>query len=139
DDVREATGLDCRLSVGEKSLPDAVGQELEGTLFRIAQELITNVVRHAKATQAVIMLQHTDQRVMLTVRDNGQGGRLIMTKGKYGLRGIHERTELLGGQVEMRSGRRGTVVTVALPFELPGRNQGSNGAASKTAARTRRR
>lgn len=139
DDVREATGLDCRLSVGERTLPDAVGQELEGTLFRIAQELITNVVRHAKATQAVIMLQCTDQRVMLTVRDNGRGGRLAMTKGKYGLRGIHERTELLGGQVEMRSGRRGTVVTVALPFELSERNQGSNGAVSRTAARTRKR
>jgi PAS domain S-box-containing protein len=119
EDIREATGLECRLLTEPKNVDALIGQELQGALFRIAQELVTNVVRHAKATRADVTLRHADGKIALTVQDNGRGGRLTITKGKYGLRGIRERTELLGGEVEIRSERRrGTTVNVVLPVAL---------------------
>ncbi|HWF58840.1 MAG TPA: hypothetical protein VN666_00770 [Nitrospira sp.] len=58
EDIRQGTRFDCRLSVESKNVHSMIGQELERSLFRIAQELVTNVVRHAKATRADIGL-HT--------------------------------------------------------------------------------
>ncbi len=118
DEIREGTGLDCRLSIEPRTVASMIGQEMEGTLFRVAQELVTNVVRHAKATRADITLRYADGKIALAVQDNGRGGRLTAPKEGYGLRGIRERVELLGGQVEIQSERRrGTTVTITLPVE----------------------
>lgn len=123
EDIRQATGLDCRVSIQPDNVDTIIGEDFKGGLFRIAQELTTNVVRHAKATKAVITLRYADGTITLTVQDDGQGG-CRQTAGKYGLRGIKERTELLGGELKIRSDRRrGTVVTVMVPVQALGRNQ----------------
>ena len=128
EDIREGTGLDCRLSVKPKGIDSIVGQELAGTLYRIVQELVTNVVRHAKATRADITLHYTERTITLAVKDNGRGGRFTVSKQGYGLRGIGERTELLGGQVEIQASRgRGTTVTVTIPIDPLNRTHGSIG------------
>jgi PAS domain S-box-containing protein len=133
EDIRQGTGLDCRLSVKPKHIDSIVGQELEGTLYRIAQELMTNVVRHARATRADITLHYADKAITLMVRDNGRGGRFTTLKKGYGLRGIQERTELFGGEVEIQSERRrGTTVTVTIPMESLSRNHGSIGSGRPT-------
>lgn len=118
EDTREVSGLDCRVSVEPDHVAVRIGRELEGTLFRIAQELITNIVRHAEATSATIVLRYADGDLTLTVQDNGKGAKLSAFKGGYGLRGISERAELLGGRVELRSVRgKGTTVAVTIPVE----------------------
>lgn len=118
-DIQESTGLECRVLADPKNVDSRIGQELKGTLFRIAQELVTNVVRHANATKAEITVHCVDDKIVLSVQDNGRGGRLIISNKKYGLRGVRERVELLGGMVEIRSERRkGTVVTITVPVEL---------------------
>ena len=125
EDIRQGTGLDCRLLVEPKNVHSMISQELEGPLFRIAQELVTNVVRHAKATRADLRLYYADGMIALAVQDNGRGGRFSEPKKGYGLRGIHERTKLLGGQVEIQSEiRRGTIVTVTFPVGHHSRNYG---------------
>lgn len=119
ENIGQTTGLACRLSIEPNNVDTLIEQEMKGALFRIAQELVTNVVRHAKATKADLVLRCADGTIALTVQDNGRGGRLTIAKGKYGLRGIRERTELLGGTVEIRSEhRRGTTVTVIIPLSL---------------------
>lgn len=118
ENIREGMGIDCRLSVEPEKLDPISGLEPGGAIYRIMQELVTNVVRHAKATRADIALHCADGAVTLVVQDNGRGGRFVGPKKGYGLRGIHERTEALGGQVEIQSVRRkGTTVTITIPVE----------------------
>ncbi|GDX81581.1 hypothetical protein LBMAG42_33920 [Deltaproteobacteria bacterium] len=88
-------------------------------LFRILQELLTNVGRHAAATRATVHLRETRSQIVLTVRDNGRGIRDQEAAGldSFGLVGITERVALLGGRFEI-SGRpgHGTKATASLPL-----------------------
>ena len=121
-EVQERSGLHCHVVAEQKIAEQPFGVELEGALFRIAQELLTNVARHAKATSVTISLRSIDGWVTLVVEDDGKGFRTrsALRKGRFGLRGVQERAELLGGRVEIRSEPgSGTVVTVRLPVTLP--------------------
>jgi two-component system, NarL family, sensor kinase len=98
---------------------------LEAGLFRIAQEALTNAVRHAEATQVRIRLTIGGQRVVLSVKDDGRGfevDRLLTREGSggFGLTGMIERTRLLGGrlQVESEPGE-GTRIRVTVPLGGP--------------------
>src|SRR5439155_5458636 len=102
-------------------LPDpelALALDLATTLFRIFQECLTNVARHAGATQVEAALTAEDGWVTLRVQDNGRG----MTDAErdhpsaLGVLGMHERAALVGGEVRFTRGpRHGTLVTVRLP------------------------
>jgi len=92
------------------------------TLFRIAQEALNNVRKHAEATQVVTTLALSDSVVTLTVEDNGKGFTPpTMTDhptaaGKLGLIGMHERARLLGGSLSVESAPgAGTKVSVSVP------------------------
>ncbi len=100
---------DCRL-------PEAV----ETALFRIAQEALTNIARHAAAHTVRIELQVTPRRVVLTIQDDGQGFNprtLARTPGRaLGLLGMRERARQLGGTLSICSAPgAGTTVRVSLP------------------------
>jgi two-component system NarL family sensor kinase len=87
-------------------------------LYRIAQELVTNVLKHAQATEVDIQLLRNKRHVVLMVQDNGVGfdpGR----KGKgIGLQNIADRSRALGGSVDVESSRgNGTLTTVRIPTE----------------------
>jgi signal transduction histidine kinase len=97
------------------------GAAEETALFRIAQESLTNVVKHAKATQVRLELRCTDKEVRMAVADNGRGfspeavGRET-GRPQLGLRSIRERVKVLGGRVEVTSRiGRGTKLVVKLP------------------------
>jgi signal transduction histidine kinase len=88
------------------------------TIFRIVQEALTNIMRHAAASQVNVSLERKDDSLIVEVRDNGIGimeGRIIDSKS-LGLIGIRERVLLLGGKAEI-SGKpgEGTLVKVILP------------------------
>ena len=82
--------------------------EVRVTLFRIVQEALRNVTRHAEATSAVVTIVFVENMVTVTVEDNGKGfdckpiGELLR-HGKLGLAGMHERAKLLGGSIEIES------------------------------------
>lgn len=95
-----------------------LGQERSTAVFRIFQEALTNILRHAEATRVQIQMKEADGQFILTISDNGRGitddekmGRLSL-----GLLGMRERAHLIGGEVSITSAEgRGTVVTVRAP------------------------
>lgn len=93
---------------------------VEAELFRIAQEALTNVRRHAHATEVEIALEYTPRRVRLTVRDNGTGfDPAAIAQDRHGIMGMRERAGLLGGQLRIRSGTgksSGTRLTASVPL-----------------------
>jgi signal transduction histidine kinase len=86
-------------------------------LYRILQEALTNIMRHAEATEACIQVEEYDHQVILTVSDNGRYiDDMPLTPG-YGLKGIRERSQALGG--ECRIGQKnphGLSLEVRLPI-----------------------
>lgn len=100
-------------------LPDEIGV----TLYRILQEALTNVARHAQATQVWVSLDYLNEQVILSIKDNGQGFHENGTDGKLprpgiGLIGIRERLEILGGHLHMMSEPgQGTYLRVAIGWE----------------------
>jgi PAS domain S-box-containing protein len=96
---RLRTDSSCTLDVATALSTIALPQETSTALFRIAQELLTNVMRHAGASQVRIRLYEGDGSVTLEVTDNGKGidRERMITPASFGLRGIQERVSLLGG------------------------------------------
>ncbi len=102
DDFAERTGIrhNVRLQLPEHRLPD----DIEITLYRIVQEAVTNVERHAEATELVLRVWTQDDQVRVEVKDNGRGFTLNAdTHEGIGLMNMRERAELLGGSFEVRS------------------------------------
>ena len=90
----------------------------EAALLRVAQEAITNVIRHAQARTLTITFAATAQDVRLTIEDDGRGFEPEqLSADRYGLRGMHERIKLLGGHLNIRSSPgAGTHITVTVPL-----------------------
>lgn len=102
----------------ERRLPST----METALYRIAQEAITNVVRHSRASEVLITLDVNDRGMLLVVQDDGVGFDLSSTlatkQGErgLGLRGMQERALILGGECRIETvAGKGTVVTVEIP------------------------
>jgi len=97
--------------------------EVEVMLFRIAQEAVRNIWRHAKASTAELAIEFTDSKLRVTITDNGKGFRLPAqladgaSLGKLGLVGMQERARLLGGTLALNSKPgKGTSITVDVRF-----------------------
>ncbi|MCB8976512.1 MAG: sensor histidine kinase [Ardenticatenaceae bacterium] len=112
---QEATGLPVHLA-----LPDDVPLLPEAhrlALYRAAQESLTNVQRHANARQAWLDLAANDEAVTLTVADDGQGFSKEVADGSFGLIGLRERAEQLGGVVTLGAAEQGGAkLSVQLPI-----------------------
>jgi signal transduction histidine kinase len=112
------TGVVCESACDRAEL--ALPSELGTALFRISQEALSNVARHARATRANIRLHQEAEHVVLTVTDNGRGitDQEIHNPTSLGLLGMRERAILLGGEVSVmgRAGD-GTTVTVRIPLK----------------------
>ncbi|MCK4911312.1 MAG: PAS domain S-box protein, partial [Thermodesulfovibrionales bacterium] len=97
---------------------EGVGPEVSITLYRILQETLTNIVRHADASRVEIVLKEEDGLIVLAVKDDGRGitDEQISDQGSFGILSIHERVHAFGGSVYVsgRSGE-GTNVIVKLP------------------------
>lgn len=97
--------------------------EIETACFRIVQEALTNINRHAKASQVDINLSRADTDLLLSVKDNGLGFDLTamreraMAGGSLGVLGMQERATLLGGQLDMTSAPgQGCTVELKCPW-----------------------
>ncbi len=99
----------------ETSIADNVGDldpELENAIYRIADEALTNVVRHAEAKQITVDLRRKAGRIRLSVDDDGKGFDAAgePPDGHVGIRGMRVRAEVVGGSLAITSGPEGTVV-----------------------------
>lgn len=110
------SGIDCKLTVEEKEI--ALDETRALAIFRIVQESLTNVARHAQASQVGIVLKRQNAAYFLMVRDNGKGFDPAVPKPKsFGLAGVRERVFTLGGELTVFStAGHGTSIEVHLPI-----------------------
>ena len=117
DAVEKRAGVDAQLRVNlDVDLP----AELEDSLYRIAQEVLNNSLKHAEATRIILTLCIQDGQVELDIHDNGKGfdSGSVQGQGGMGLHNIQERAVALGGSVSIGSEPgKGTKVQVRVPLD----------------------
>jgi signal transduction histidine kinase len=120
NDVARYSGV--AVKVGVLGTGRRLPADVELTLFRIAQEALRNMWRHAQATEAEVAVDFQESKVAMAIRDNGRGFDVptsvgdLTRYGKLGLTGMQERARLLGGNVTFESEPgRGTTVRVEIP------------------------
>jgi signal transduction histidine kinase len=102
--------------------PVALHTEVESTLIRVAQEALTNITKHANATQVVVTLSYLDDVVALDIHDNGQGFTPTTTERNesFGLVVMRQRVARLAGSLVVESGAdRGTAISATVPAIPP--------------------
>jgi PAS domain S-box-containing protein len=109
------TGLHLEFSLS--GMPHALPPQWEDNLLRIAQEVVTNALRYAHATEFKARLQFEAQSLHLELRDNGCGFDPALKHNGFGLRGMRERTEQMGGEISVQSVvGAGTTILITLPL-----------------------
>jgi PAS domain S-box-containing protein len=113
------TGIACRCDCSLQALP--LGRLQSTAVFRIFQEALTNILRHARATRVGVLAKVDDGIFVFTVTDNGRGITPAekLSRKSLGLLGMQERAHLIGGQVDVAgSPGVGTTLRVSVPLEL---------------------
>lgn len=111
------TNIPCKVYFSNRSIK--VNQEISTAIFRIFQEALTNVIRHAKATEVRASLVEKESRLLLEINDNGIGisERDVSNPKSFGLLGIKERARSLNGDFEINgTPNKGTTLTVSIPL-----------------------
>jgi signal transduction histidine kinase len=125
NEFQTRTGIRCDVHADLADLQ--LEQDLNTTFFRIFQETLTNVIRHAGATQVAVGLKERAGEVVLEVKDNGRGisTEEVWNTKSLGLLGMRERASLLGGtfKISPLSSGQGTRVTVSIPLQRTVRSQ----------------
>jgi signal transduction histidine kinase len=116
NEFQTRTGIQCRFAHAlDRTILD---ENLNTAFFRIFQETLTNVIRHANATGVEVDLYDEEGQLILEVRDNGRGitREQIFNMKSIGLLGMRERAGLLGGEVRISgTPKKGTKVTISIP------------------------
>ena len=116
-EFKERTGIACNVKIEVKEA--RWDREFSTACFRIFQETLTNVIRHAKATQVDVTLAQVGDELVLTVRDNGRGisEKEIVNTRSIGIIGMRERVSQVGGRVFFFGlPKQGTTVTMRVPM-----------------------
>lgn len=116
---RERVGLPVRIEWMLDA--DRMEPEIETLVFRSVQEALTNTVKHANASQAIVHLDMRDTLLLVQVEDDGAGfepeAALAATDSGFGLRGLRDRVELFGGHLKIeKKPERGTRLQLLLPL-----------------------
>lgn len=116
----QRTGIECELSL--PSTPVDLPPEVETAAYRIVQEALTNVARHANASRVEIRLRERDGEVLVDVRDDGRGfnGAELHRRHGLGLLGMRERARQIGATVDIEGvDGKGTIVSLRIPIAAP--------------------
>jgi PAS domain S-box-containing protein len=116
-EIKNKTGMDFVFI--SKVNNEEFNEPKSSALFRIFQETITNIIRHAEATKFEIMLEKKDHNIVLSVKDNGKGIRKeeLNSRKSIGILGMMERARMLDGSVDIEGIKNeGTIVRVKLPL-----------------------
>ncbi len=122
-DVQSRTPLDVQVEISGEQRP--LSSTRKTALFRVAQEALTNVIKHSGAQRAWVRLHYGEREITLEVEDDGCGfdtaAQAIPPRPSWGLLGMQERAALLGGRFNIHSNSgRGTRVQVTIPYEGAG-------------------
>jgi PAS domain S-box-containing protein len=120
DSLGEQAGLKAKFRTlninGDLQLPETI----ETALYRVVQEALTNVIRHADATRVDVILEHRNNKLIIVIEDDGKGldTRELYPADHLGLLGMRERANQLGGQMQIDSTKGvGTTLVVEVPIE----------------------
>lgn len=113
----ERTGVRAQFSSNREHLQLPAGVPL--VVYRTAQECLTNITKHAKASRVTLDVMVSEGVLSLEVSDNGQGlsSDDLAKASSFGLRGLRERAHRVGGWVDVSSGGKGTTVIVSIPLD----------------------
>jgi signal transduction histidine kinase len=112
-----------RVDLRLQGLEGRCSPAIEVTAYRIVQEALTNIARHAQTQSATVQLLGNADRLTIMVRDKGRGFDPHTTLGG-GLSGIRERVSLVGGKLEIETTPgRGTVITAEIPYANAARDE----------------
>lgn len=112
------TGISCVVSTNVEAVE--LNPELTTMVFRIFQETLTNIIRHAEAKTITVNLKKLDHKLVLRVEDDGKGIQTEQTNGNgsLGVLGMRERARLVGGELEIFNGEEnGTVILLTAPLD----------------------
>jgi signal transduction histidine kinase len=115
----ERTGIVARFKSLGLDQRNRLTEDIESSIYRVVQESLTNIVRHARATNADVILEWQGDKIIIIVEDNGVGIDLAAarTRGQLGLVGMQERAEMLGGKLLIDSiPNAGTTLVVEIPY-----------------------
>ena len=119
EEFQERTGIACEVFLGPEET--VLNRDQSTTMFRIFQETLTNVIRHARATKVEVRLEEENGNIVLEVNDNGRG----ITQAElgdpkaFGLIGMRERVKYIHGEITIAgSPGKGTRITVTLPLRV---------------------
>ena len=123
-DFKKRSGIACHLIVPDEAIFGALGGDIEIVLFRVLQEALSNVIRHARARKVDIELRAGAGQLLMSIRDDGIGVTPPQRKkGQcFGLIGIAERISALGGQFELEKFEQGQGCQLAMRIPLPGQS-----------------
>jgi signal transduction histidine kinase len=119
---RYARRLNIEVRFSVMNVEQRLDPEIETTLYRVVQEALTNVAKHARATEVRIRLERTESTLTALIEDNGQGGISHISHGKHlrqgiGLLGMQERVTGLGGEFRIQSPPgQGTQLLIEIPI-----------------------
>ena len=117
EEFEKRFGIKCELK-NQWSPRLSFDQALSTALFRIFQEMLTNVARHSEATAVSVHLSHDAENLMLCGSDNGRGITERERRNALGLLGMQERAGIFGGKVDIRSAAgKGTVANMRIPMQ----------------------
>lgn len=126
NEFQTRSGIPCLVTTTlEETLWD---HDITTVFFRIYQETLTNIIRHAEATRVAVRLDQEEGKLVMTVADNGRGVSEEDLVGSHslGLLGMRERAALVGGELAIRGAPgHGTTVTLRVPIDQP--HSGRNG------------
>ncbi len=113
------TSVECEIRLPKKLPELPVGVPL--VAYRTAQEALTNISKHAKATRVQIDLSLAGGVLSLEISDNGRGlNQEDLAKARsFGIRGLHERAKTVGGWIDLSSGTHGTTLILSVPLDVP--------------------
>ena len=133
-DFGKRSGIDCRTEIMEDPLLRLLSKEQQLQVFRIVQEALTNVEKHAEATEAIVLMRNGAEGIYIGISDDGKGFALTKeTSGSYswayqfsasepgrlGIWSMNKRAEILGGSLAIKSERgEGTLVCLEIPLKL---------------------
>jgi len=114
--VSAVQGLEIACDVDVPRADARVGSDLETTIYRLVQEALTNVAKHAQAQHARVLVRGADGHISVEVSDDGAGFDPDATMAGFGLAGMRERVQLSGGELTVTPGEKGTTVRAELPL-----------------------
>jgi signal transduction histidine kinase len=124
---QQRTGIECQLTVQKNLRLDSLNNDTQLQCYRIVQECLTNIEKHAQAAEASVLVRgEENQTLLICVSDNGRGfsppnrdeSRRLLAEGHFGLWSMYERATAISGTLTVESGAgEGTVLSLRIPFQ----------------------